>query len=99
MDSRFVRKVFEVSSHQVATGVLHLLQMVELVRIEGKICPHSMQYMVFGEGARVETFGEGASLMSGRNSPRSVRSKILVIALANYKWAWRTKGHQRFDNS
>jgi hypothetical protein len=40
----------------VATGVLHLLQMVELVRIEGKICPHSMQYMVFGEGARVETF-------------------------------------------
>jgi len=56
MDSRFVRKVFEVSSHQVATGVLHLLQMVELVRIEGKICPHSMQYMVFGEGARAETF-------------------------------------------
>ena len=46
MDSRFVRKVLEVSSHQVATGVLHLLQMVLLVRIEGRICPHSMQYMV-----------------------------------------------------
>jgi len=46
MDSRFVRKVLEVSSHQVATGVLHLLQIVLLVRTEGKICPHSMQYMV-----------------------------------------------------
>lgn len=46
MDSRFVRKVLEVSSHQVATGVLHLLQMVLLVRTEGRICPHSMQYMV-----------------------------------------------------
>lgn len=52
-----MRKVFEVSSHQVATGVLHLLQIVEGVRIGGKICPHSMQYMVVGSGVRVEIFG------------------------------------------
>lgn len=62
MDSRLVRKVLEVSSHQVATGVLHLLQMVELVRREGRICPHSMQYMVVVcvcVVARVEYFSFG----------------------------------------
>jgi hypothetical protein len=37
-----------VSSHQVARGVLHLLQMVCGVRLVGRICPHSMQCMVEG---------------------------------------------------
>jgi len=56
MDSRFVRKVLEVSSHHVATGVLHLLQMVELVRIEGRSWSHSRQYMVVSIGARIRFF-------------------------------------------
>jgi hypothetical protein len=37
---------------------LHLLQMVELVRMEGRIWPHSMQYMVVSLGARVDFFGD-----------------------------------------
>jgi hypothetical protein len=46
IDSRFVRKVWEVSSHQVATGTLQLLQMVELSRMEGRAWPHSLQSIV-----------------------------------------------------
>lgn len=41
-----------VSSHQVARGVLHLLQMVEGVRLVGRRCPHSMQCMVEGRRGR-----------------------------------------------
>ena len=76
MDSRFVRKVFEVSSHQVATGVLHLLQMVELVRVEGRICPHSMQYMVVAVCAKVDDFF-GGGLRS------DVGKKLPEVAWAN----------------
>jgi hypothetical protein len=43
IDSRFVRKVCEVSSHQVATGTLQLVQMVELSRMVGRAWPHSLQ--------------------------------------------------------
>lgn len=46
IDSRFVRYVWEVSSHQVARGVLHLLQTVLSFRISGRGLPHSMQYIV-----------------------------------------------------
>jgi len=89
MDSRFVRKVLEVSSHQVATGVLHLLQMVELVRIEGRICPHSMQCMVAVAVGESFTFfcWRKARLTSGKYWPRSLECR----ALANYKWAFLTR--------
>ena len=43
--SRFVRIVFEDSSHQVPSRVLHLLHVVLSSRISGRGCPHSAQYM------------------------------------------------------
>lgn len=43
--SRFVRIVFEDSSHQVPNRVLHLLHVVLSSRISGRGCPHSAQYM------------------------------------------------------
>lgn len=44
--SRFVRFVCVSSSHQVASGVLHLLQIVVEVRCTGRGWLHSAQSMV-----------------------------------------------------
>lgn len=57
MDSRFVRKACEFSSHHVARGVLHLLQMVLSSRWSGRELPHSIQNMFVG-CVRLFIFGE-----------------------------------------
>ena len=49
MDSRFVRCVCVVSSHQVARGVLHLAQIVCGVRFVGRGWEHSAQSIVVEE--------------------------------------------------
>ena len=56
MDSRFVRKACEVSSHHVASGVLHLLQMVLSSRWSGRGLPHSIQNIFVGYGEVVRAW-------------------------------------------
>lgn len=49
-----MRKACEVSSHHVARGVLHLLQMVLSSRWSGRELPHSIQNMFVGCAEVVE---------------------------------------------
>lgn len=53
MDSRFVRCVCVVSSHQVARGVLHLAQIVCGVRLVGRGWEHSAQSIVVEKGGEL----------------------------------------------